>query len=142
MKYSLFLLLFLLGSCSKDYLVVQQEWVDCQFLASSWVQSPDPRQEDPPMGQRLLVGWSFPLSVFEKDLRLSVKVILWNHEEKCFVVPIQYKRDSTAFYFEDKSCDQKNKILTYRIDVLDASGALIEVWKHQLWTDYIYKEKD
>ena len=61
----------------------------------------------------------------------------WNNTEKVFRCPIEYKADSKAFYFEDKTKEKKHRILTYRIDVIDAKNQIVEVWKHQFWTKLI-----
>ncbi len=124
----------MVAGCYKNHLYVQQEWVDAEFLASSKVHTPDPRQAHPPHGQRLLVAWDFPKSVFEKHLTLIATVRMWDNSQEVLVHPIERKRDAKAFFFSDEST---GKILTYRIQVFSEAGELVEVWNHQFWTELI-----
>ena len=122
---------FLFSGCYRHHLYVQQEYVDRTFLASSHVNTPDPRQAEPPEGQRLLIGWDFPRSIFKKELSIVADVRFWDDTEQKKVEPIQRKRGSHAFYFP------KKKILTYRVQVISKDQEIIEIWKHHFWTERI-----
>ena len=124
----------LFSGCYKNHLYVQQEWVDRNFLASSHVGTPDPRQEHPPLGQRLLVAWRFPLNMMDRPLELALTVRFWDNSEQIFRRPIQTSHGSTAFDFFDSQ-----KILTYRIQVVDCEDAVIENWEHHFWTRLIVR---
>ena len=128
--WAIFLTLF--ASCYKDHLYVQQESVDREFLASTKVGTPDPRQERPPLGQRLLVAWRFPSNLFYQQLRMVLTVRFWDNTEETICYPIERAWSSTAFNFFDQK-----KILTYRIQVLDHQDDLVEVWEHHFWTELI-----
>lgn len=110
---------------------MQQEWVDRNFLASSHVGTPDPRQCDPPEGQRLLIAWDFPRSYYSRKLTLVATVRLWDDTQTVKTFSIERKRGYRALFFS------KQRILTYRVDVVTADGELIETWKHQFWTELI-----
>lgn len=110
---------------------MQQEWVDRNFLASTKVGTPDPRQECPPEGQRLLVAWNFPGSLFYQDLRLLLTVRFWDNSEEIISYPIERRWSNTAFNFFDQ------KILTYRIQVVNRSNEIVETWEHHFWTELI-----
>ncbi len=116
---------------------MQQEWVDARFLASSKVGTPDPRQESPPVGQRLIVAWDFPKSVFQEDLKLVTTVRLWNNTREVFEEKITRNRDVTAFFFSDKQEGQDLRILTYRVQIFNAEGKEVRLWEHHLWTELI-----
>lgn len=116
---------------------MQQEWIDREFLASSYVGTPDPRQEHPPLGQRLLVSWNFPRSIFEKHLSLSVTVRFWDDTQRTIVEPIERKRDSAVFYFPHDIPGSDKRILTYRVQAIAANGELVGHWDHQFWTELI-----
>lgn len=120
-----------LQGCYKDHLYVQQEWVDRNFLASTHVGTPDPRQEDPPQGQRLLVSWKFPRNLLDQQLSLLLRVRFWDNQEEFLCRPIHKSWGSAAFFFP------KTKLLTYKIDVVNREGACIETWEHQFWTELI-----
>ncbi|MCC6127831.1 MAG: hypothetical protein IT584_01340 [Chlamydiae bacterium] len=127
----------MLSGCYKNHLYVQQEWVDANFLASHYVGSPDPRALDPPEGQRLLIAWKFPKHLFGEPLTFLVTVRLWDNSEQIFVQPIEKKNGTAAYYFPDKNCDEDHRILTYKIEVFNARGDLVEEWKHHFWRELI-----
>ena len=116
---------------------MQQEWVDRNFLASSHIRTPDPRQENPPEGQRLLVSWDFPRSVFEKRLQLSLTVRFWDDTQETFVQPIERKRDYAVFFFPKDAEGADRRILTYQVHAISEKGEIVGSWDHQFWTKLI-----
>jgi hypothetical protein len=114
---------------------VQQEWLDVNFLASSRIGTPDPRQENPPHGQRLLVGWSFPRDLFAQELTLHITVRFWDNSEQQLEQVVGTKRSQMAFFFP--LTGTQCRILTYRIIVKAQDGQIIETWKHPFWTELI-----
>lgn len=118
-------------SCYQQHLYVQQEWVDRNFLASTHVNAPDPRQAKPPEGQRLLIAWDFPKSLYQKELSLKTIVRLWNQSEQEFILKVPKKRGTTAYLFP------KERILTYQVQVLSANNEVVETWDHHFWTEAI-----
>jgi hypothetical protein len=135
MRWFFALCLLCLTGCHKNYLYVQQEWVDGNFLASSRIGTPDPRQENPPCGQRLLMSWYFPSELFEQELTLQITVRFWDNSEEQLQMPVESKWSQRALYFP--STEQEKRILTYRIVVRTQEGQIIETWKHHLWTELI-----
>lgn len=133
MNRFLILICLFFCSCSNRYLVVRQEKVDGSFLASSHVRTPDPRKKSPPKGQRLLVSWAFPKSLFDKELQMRIRVKLWDQSEHLILRDIKYRTDSMAYFIEDKTVDGDKRILTYLIEVIDPDGEIVTVWKHPLW---------
>lgn len=130
-KIALWVILVLLTGCYRHHLYVQQEWVDRSFLASSYVNTPDPRQDDPPEGQRLLIAWDFPRSIFKKGLSLEISVRFWDDTQREIVRPAAKKRGYCAYFFPNE------KILTYRVRVRTQDGEIIESWNHHFWTELI-----
>lgn len=125
-----------LCSCYKNHLYVQQEWVDRDFLASTKINTPDPRQAAPPEGQRLLISWDFPRSLFQEKLILVSTVRFWDNTEECLREPIERKRGYTAYFFPSA------KILTYRVQVFNVEGEAVETWEHHFWTELIDVDVD
>ncbi len=119
---------------------MQQEWVDAEFLASSKIKTPDPRQDNPPNGQRLLVGWKFPQNLFDEKLTLVTTVRLWDNSEEMFYQPIEQKWGYAAYYFPSGDCIER-RILTYRIEVINEEDEVIETWDHHFWTELIELSK-
>ena len=124
-----------LAGCYKNHLYVQQEWIDDRYLASCHVNTPDPRKAHPPNGQKLLVKWDFPKSLFDRQLALLVTVRLWDNSEHVFHQPIERKRDYLSLYFPTE--DKNLRILTYKVEVFTQEKELLEVWKHHFWTELI-----
>ncbi len=110
---------------------MQQEWFDRESLASTKVGTPDPRQKDPPDGQKLLVAWDFPKSQFEEGLTVRAKIRFWDESEEVVEWEVERRRDGRALDFE------KKKILTYQVEVVGKEGGILEVWEHQFWTKWI-----
>ena len=125
-------LLTVFAGCYKNHLYVQQEWVDRNFLASSRVGTPDPRQECPPIGQRLLIAWRFPPYMFDEGLTLVLTVRFWDNTEEVQYLPILHSRSYAAFPFYDGK-----KILTYRLQVINRNEEVVETWEHHFWTTLI-----
>jgi hypothetical protein len=130
-------LLISLSGCYKNHLYVQQEWVDANFLASHHVGTPDPRSENPPEGQRILVAWYFPRCLLEDQLTLLVTVRLWDQTEQIFMRSIDRRRGSLAFDCPNQGDCLDRRVLTYKVEVFTLNGDLIEEWKHHFWTELI-----
>jgi len=127
----------LLTGCYKGHLYVQQEWVDANFLASSKVGTPDPRKEHPPEGQRLIIAWDMPKSMFQQGLTAIATVRFWDQSEQVRTFPLERKRDVKAFFFLNQGFTQDRKILTYLVQIISETGDIVEVWEHPFWTELI-----
>jgi hypothetical protein len=128
----LFFAAFNLASCYKNHFYVQQERIDRNFLASSYVHTPDPLQENPPSGQRLVVSWEFPRSTFQKELQICLTIRFWDStQEICAICP-ERRRDYSVFFFPDSK-----KILTYKVEAFTEEGEKVGEWVHQLWAQLI-----
>lgn len=143
----LFLLIFLcvfifFTSCYKNHLYVQHEKMDITYLASSHVNTPDYRQKHPPVGQTLSIAWDFPLSLFRENLNMILTVRFWDNKQDVFCHKIDRKRGYKIFKFQDDTIDKSKKILTYKIDVFNEDGILIDQWKHQFYKELIEINKD
>ncbi len=91
-----------------------------------------------------MLGWDFPKSLFIQELTLHVTVRLWDQTETTSSLPVQHKRDAVALFFPCSSLDKEKRILTYKIEVVNGKGELLETWKHHFWTELIQldNEKD
>jgi hypothetical protein len=126
--------LLIFSGCYNNHLYVQQEWVDASFLASSKVKTPDPRQLYPYVGERLIIAWDFPKSLFSQGLNMVVTVRLWDDTQKVFRQPIVRKRDATSLFFPE--CDG-GKIITYKVQVYNQYGDEVTKWEHHFWAELI-----
>lgn len=136
-RYLSLLCNFLFVGCYVNGLYVQEEWVNRDFLASSQVETPDPRQKCPPKGQRLLVGWDLPRSLYRQHPKLSITVWLWDNTLEKIECDLQRRRGSEAFFFPNEEPDLDRRILTYKVDIVSADGTILKTWKHHFWTKLI-----
>lgn len=131
------LVLIFFTSCYKNHLYVQHEKMDKTYLASTHVGTPDYRQKHPPDGQTLSIAWDFPLSIFRENLNMYVTVRFWDNKQDVFSQKIDRKRGYKVFKFQDDTFDSSKRILTYKIDVYNEDGVLVDEWKHQFWKELI-----
>jgi hypothetical protein len=68
---------------------------------------------------------------------MFVTVRLWNLEEKIITYTVPSMIGEKAFYFPDATPNKKNRILTYKIEVLDVEKKIVDRFVHTLWTDVI-----
>ena len=141
-KYLILCVLVLSTSCYKNHLYVQHEKMDRDYLASSHTHTPDYRQKHPPHGQTLSIAWDFPLSLFRENLNMVLTVRFWDNTQDIFGHKMEFKRGYKTYRFQDDSDDKSKKILTYKIDVYNEDGSLVDQWKHQFWKELIEINKD
>ena len=142
LKVFLFLSFLMFFSCYKNHLYVQVEKIDKDFLASSHISTPDPMQEDPPYGQRVIISWSFPNHLYRKDLFVYLTVRFWDNKEALRIYKINRKWGTQTFYFSNKKREKGRKILTYQVQIVTQNKEIIEVWRHQFWTKLIDVDKE
>jgi len=116
--------------------------MDANYLASSHVKTPDYRQKHPPDGQTLSIAWDFPLSIYRDNLNMILTVRFWDNKQDIFSNKLASKRGYVRYIFQDDSKDKSKKILTYKIDIFNEDGILIDEWKHQFWKELIEINKD
>ena len=116
--------------------------MDRNYLASTHVGTPDYRQEHPPDGQTLSIAWDFPLSVYRENLNMILTVRFWDNKQDIFSNKITRKRGYLRYKFQDDTDDKSKKILTYKIDIFNEDGTLVDEWKHQFWKELIEINKD
>jgi len=106
-------------------------------LASTFVGSPDPRQENPPKGQELILEWRLPEQALLEELVLVLSVIYKNHTEEKICYPINRRRGVITYSVLGKDYKETEGFLTYKAEILNKDDSVIRQWKQQLWTDLI-----
>ncbi len=134
--------LLILPGCSQYYLSVCQEWVDERYLASTHVQTPDPRREHPPIGQMLILDWRVPEDVFKKDPEVVLDLILWDYTAKQIRIPIKRRMDFATWRLLNEEYEKSGGILTYKAMIVLKDGEVFREWKHQLWVNLIVVSDD
>jgi len=137
--FNLFLLLILAG-CSKYFLTVRQISVTPNSLASSHVGSPDPRQNTPPVGQKLVIDWVIPSEILTQEPKVVLSLVFKNHTEVKKTYPIYYRSGYVVYTLLDEEFYQTGGLLTYRAEIVTGDGEVYRDWKHQLWVSLIHLE--
>lgn len=138
MKYFICLTLLLLWGCAKrTALSLAQDRVDARYLASTHVGTPDPRQADPPKGQRIIIDWYLPEEVFVKEPRIDLHLLFWNNTTQVVSYPLKRRSGHKVYYLLNKEFEEKKGILTYKAQIITADGSVYSEWKHQLWVNFI-----
>ncbi len=130
LPYLFVILLFCVG-CSCPHLKVKREFVGRVSLASTFVESPDPRQENPPKGEKLIIMWrgvdvSFPnillLQVLYRDLT----------EEK-FTYSIDRSWGIKEWDLLDAEYEKRKGVLAYKASLQQLNGAIVAEYTHALF---------
>jgi hypothetical protein len=133
----LFLLLISAGCSSNHYLSVQTLYFTRESLASYYVETPDPMLINPPVGQKLLISWSFPRSYLDyQELHLNIRIRLRNREEIELNIPLEKACGSYMYVVANESFFETKGILTYKVDLI-GGGMIFEECRHQLWHELI-----
>lgn len=135
----LFLCALLLTGCLKRHLRIQVDYLSRESLASYHVGTPDPRLLYPPVGQRLILTWTFPRKYAECNytnhaIRLTLHFGNYT-EEQVWIHP----KNSYGVYcycLSNQRYFDKEGILAYKAE-LYVDNRLVEEWNHQLWTKFI-----
>lgn len=133
----LLLLCLCLSSCEKYYLSVMQQKMSREYLASTPIGSPDPLQEDPPVGQMLVIDWFVPISIIEEKAHIQLYVLYRDHTEKMFCYPMEHRLGYVTYCLLGKEFEEKKGLLTYRAEIVTENGVVYREWKHQLWVQLI-----
>ena len=133
---------FSLTSCGPacSMLTVRTDYVSHEQLASYYVHTPDPRLNNPSIGQRLIVSWSIPKKLLKsREVHLEMTLRFRTREECTKIIPISRKSGTYVYALMNEDYARTKGILTYKIDLI-ADNALIEQWRHQIWTELILIE--
>lgn len=135
---AVFALLLFLTACGSERLTVHNEWLTLDDLASTHVDTPDHRQDNPPLGQRLYISWYIPEKSWERyeHIELLVKLRYGNREQKVLRHPLQRSRGRFTYQVIQEEYFEKRGISAYLVE-LRGDGELMEEWRHQLWAEVI-----
>ncbi len=133
----LFGVLALFAGCQKYYISISQDKIDVNYLASSHVGTPDPRQKNPPIGERLVIEWNVPVEVIKEEATLHLQVIYKDYSQSFFTYPMPYRLDYVVYTLQGEEYKEKRGILTYKAEVVKKDGSIFRQWKHQLWAELV-----
>lgn len=128
-----FLSLFLTG-CGPQLLIVKEEVLSKQRLASSYAKSPDPERTKFRKGRKLIVEWMLPFEYrANKDLHLRLYVVYGNLEQEVVEYSLNTFAGFVTHYVIDPAFTEKKGLLTYKAEIVNGKGEVIEEYKQQMW---------
>lgn len=131
-----------LAGCSRQHLTIYTDYLSHKNLASYRVGTPDPLQVNPPIGQRLIISWSLPDSLFSQgNIRLEAKIRFRNREQVVETLEICKQAGTYSYNLINEDFFEKGGILTYKVDLL-SNDDVLEEWRHQLWTELIFFDEE
>lgn len=106
-------------------------------LASTFVGSPDPRQKNPPTGEKLIIGWKLPSDSLDQELLLQLDIIYRNHSKKRECYPISQRRGIIIYHLLDEEYFKTRGFLTYKAEIITREGSVLKEWRQKLWFNLI-----
>lgn len=136
-KTVVILLTLVLSSCDRYYVSVMQQKINVNYLASTHVGTPDPRQLTPPFGQELIIDWQVPQDLLKKNPVCVLHVMYRDYTTEEFFYDIRYKIGYWKYALLNEEFERRKGILTYRAEIVTDGGEVYKEWKHQLWVNLI-----
>ncbi|MBP7074468.1 MAG: hypothetical protein KBA81_03680, partial [Rhabdochlamydiaceae bacterium] len=135
--FTLLFCLFSLAGCEKYYLSLRQVPVDVEYLASTHVGTPDPRQVDPPFGQKIVMQWAIPPEMLADKPRLIFHVIYKNHTEEEIIYPLEDRSGMEVFSVLNEQYREKGGLLTYHAEIRTQDGTVytLHLRPEAQWSD-------
>ena len=124
-----------LSSCKKSTLEVKSEYFSRSSLASSVVDTPDPRKTGDAFGQRLVISWNVTQKEFDSSpISLVVHIKLKNGEIVTTKIDLSKREGSTFYPIFGKDFTKKGGLQSYLVE-LKSNKKTISICKHKLWVD-------
>ena len=138
MKQLFFLtvILAMSSSCQKYYVSVMDHKVSRSSLASTFAKTPDPRQYAPPKGEHLLIEWNLKEEV-EEELICNLSILFKNFEQKVSQYKISTRQDALSYFLLGEEFEKTKGILSYKVEILNQEGQILQFFVHKLWTELI-----
>lgn len=133
---------FIFSSCEKHYVAVTRVDINRSSLASSFVKTPDPRQEFPPKGEQLVIEWNLPSALKEKELLLDLSLVYNDYSEETLEYELDSLRGIISYFLMGENFQEKKGIMTYKAEIRAKEGEVIKAWKHKLWIRLIKLDED
>jgi len=131
------LLLSSLVSCRTNQLIVQTKYFSHEDLASFYVDTPDPLQNNPPFGQKLLIFWNLNTDCYiSQDVTIIYTIRFRNREEIQESFKVTKSRGYYTYALFNDDYFKSRGILTYKVDLM-VDGVVIEEWRQHLWKELI-----
>jgi len=130
-------LALILTSCERYSLSLGQIPVNVSYLASTHVHTPDPRQAHPPVGQKVILKWSVPLSFLQREPRIIFYIVYRDYTETTLVYHLTKSNGYYVYSLLNEEFYCKKGILTYRAIIETPDHTVYSECKHQLFVHLI-----
>ncbi|HPE85630.1 MAG TPA: hypothetical protein PLO43_05590, partial [Chlamydiales bacterium] len=98
--------------------------------------APDPLQQNPPKGERLVINWRLPQHAMGPSLTLKLNLILKDYTQLTKTFPIDKRFGYITYDLLDEEYRQSGGLLTYKAEI-ETEGAILETYEQVLWTELI-----
>lgn len=131
-----------LNSCSQPHLSIQTDYLSRKKLASYYVNTPDPMQNYPLLGERLIISWSLPPSIMAyENLYIKLTIRFGDRTEKIQTYQISRPNEIVTFVLKDQEYIDRRGIFTYKAEII-GNHQVLETWYHQMWVELITLDVD
>lgn len=130
-------MVLLLTGCSHraPLLRCRSDYLDPNYLASEWAETPDPLRFCF-YGQQIVVFWNLPHSCLGAPVELQVQIRDGAREIETLLIPINQSKGSWVYRLVNDAYWQRGGILSFKAELIQ-NGELLGEWKHSLWSDII-----
>lgn len=133
----LFLICVFCSGCQANFVTVVQEKMHRSLLASSFVDSPDPLQSNPPHGKKLYISWNMNRECNLEECRLRISMIFRNRDIKTVELAIPRNRGTIVYSLLDQEYYETQGLLTYKVEILTKKEEILALWTHQMWVNIV-----
>jgi hypothetical protein len=106
------------------------------------VGSPDPRQADPPCGQKVVLQWAIPPELLSEEPRLIFHVLYRNYTQEEIVYPIEDRSGMEVYSLLNEEYRSRGGLIAYQAEIRTKNGEIYRKWTHQLWVQLIQEQKE
>jgi hypothetical protein len=140
MKKTIFLILAVLSTaCARPSLDVRTDYFTKKQLASTQLDTPDPRKTSNDFGQRILISWHVPAATMkEGPCSLTLHVRYKNGEEYKEAWPITSSMGKKIFHIYGDDYSKKGGLLCYSATI-NSNGKAITKSNHKLWVEKVHQ---
>ena len=128
---------FFLSGCTSGYIQVSKIKTDKLTYASRFARTPDPRELNPPKGEKLYISWSVPVDIKPHFYRLKVDIIYRNLSTETLLFPLRRRAGSRIIEVLGDEYKEKEGYLSYKMEIVDLDGNVISDYTHRMWVDLI-----
>jgi hypothetical protein len=122
-------------------LSIYSDYLTLENLSSYYIDTPDPKLNHPPFGQRLIIRWNIPKEAFLIDsTRLEITIRYRDRSQETKTINIKKSFGSYILCITGNQYCDRGGILSYKA-ILWNGDCILEEWRHQLWAELILFEE-